>query len=50
MGLLTDMIPNSWNSHNENHSADSKENYQWDIWSEKVKMGDFILLQLLKYT
>ena len=30
IGLQIDPIPNSPNYHNENHLADSKENYYWD--------------------
>ena len=30
-GFLLDPIPNSPNSHHKNCTADSKENYQWDL-------------------
>ena len=33
MGLLSDLIPNSPNKHNENHLADIKENYLRDLGS-----------------
>ena len=35
MGLLSDLIPNSPNKHNENHLAESKENYLWEILGVK---------------
>ena len=39
MGWLIDPIPNSPNWHNENHLADSKEDYQWDPGSQRVKIN-----------
>ena len=36
MGLLVDPIPNSLSKHYKNCMADSKENYQWDLGSERV--------------
>ena len=33
MGLPINPMPNSPNWNNENHFADSKENYQWDLGS-----------------
>ena len=36
MGLLVDPIPNSLNYHHKNCMADSEENYQWDLGSERV--------------
>ena len=36
MGLLVDLIPNSLNEHHKNCMADSKENYQLNLGSERV--------------
>ena len=37
MGLLVDPIPDSLNQHHKNCMVDSKENYQLDLGSERVK-------------
>ena len=35
--MLVDLVPNSLNWHQESWMADSKENYWWDLGSERVK-------------
>ena len=43
MGLLVDPMPNSLNYHHLNCMADSKENYQLDLGSERVKLTSYEL-------
>ena len=44
-GLLIDVIPNSPNLHHKNYVSDTKENYQWDLWSWRVFHGITIVAQ-----
>ena len=45
-GLLFDPIPDSPNEHYENCMRESiRENYWWDLWSERVKFKHHILTQ-----
>ena len=37
IGLLIDPVPNSPNKHDDNCLADSKENYWWDLGSQRAK-------------
>ena len=35
-GLLVDPIPNSLKQHHKKFMVESKEDYQWDLWSERI--------------